>query len=80
MSDQAAYQVTATWDDEAAVWVATSADIPGLVTEADTLEDLRAALRELVPVLLEENAGLIGRSFDQFEMTVREPVQQHGVA
>ena len=26
--------VTAEWDDEAKVWVATSEDVPGLVTEA----------------------------------------------
>ncbi|OQW89654.1 MAG: hypothetical protein BWK78_07450 [Thiotrichaceae bacterium IS1] len=29
-------QINAIWDDEAKVWVATSEDILGLVTEAET--------------------------------------------
>jgi len=48
-------RVDAAWDDEASVWVATSDDIPGLVTEADTLEELRSKLADLVPELLAEN-------------------------
>jgi predicted RNase H-like HicB family nuclease len=48
-------RVIADWDDEAAVWVATSDDIPGLITEADTLEALRAKLIDLVPELIAEN-------------------------
>jgi predicted RNase H-like HicB family nuclease len=36
--EQRAYVVTAIWDDEAKVWVAESDDVPGLVTEAPTLE------------------------------------------
>ena len=31
------YLIRADWDPEAAVWVVTSDDIPGLVTEAVTL-------------------------------------------
>jgi predicted RNase H-like HicB family nuclease len=34
------YFVRAEWDTDAAVWVATSDDVPGLVTEAVTLEAL----------------------------------------
>jgi predicted RNase H-like HicB family nuclease len=47
--------ITADWDEEAGVWVATSDDILGLVTEADTLEALRHKLADLVPALIEEN-------------------------
>ena len=47
------YTITATWDDEARVWVATSDDIPGLVTEADTVEALTAKLKVIIPELLE---------------------------
>ncbi len=47
--------VEALWDDEASVWVATSDDIPGLVTEADTLDELRLKLADIVPELLAEN-------------------------
>lgn len=47
------YQVTAFWDAEAAVWVATSGDVPGLATEADTVEALIDKLRIMIPELLE---------------------------
>ncbi len=49
------YVVHAVWDAEAAVWVAQSDDVPGLVTEAPTLEDLLAKLRTMVPEMLELN-------------------------
>lgn len=47
--------VTADWDDEAGVWVATSTDVPGLVAEADTVEAMCAKLKLLIPELLEAN-------------------------
>lgn len=47
--------VHVTWDDEAKVLVATSNDIPGLVAEAETWDQLRADVQALVPVLLREN-------------------------
>lgn len=47
--------VRAEWDDEANVWVATSDDVPGLATEADTLEQLSQKLDVMVPELLEAN-------------------------
>ena len=49
------YFVRAEWDDDAAVWVASSDDVPGLVTEAATLEALDAKLRSMVPELLDAN-------------------------
>ncbi len=49
--------VRATWDAEAGVWVATSDDVPGLVAEAETTQELERKLQALVPVLLEENDG-----------------------
>jgi predicted RNase H-like HicB family nuclease len=55
-------RVDAAWDDEASVWVATSDDIPGLITEADTLEELRSKLVDLVPELLAENGNAIEQS------------------
>ena len=47
--------VTATWDSEASVWVAESEHVPGLVTEADSLEALVEKFRTLIPELLEAN-------------------------
>ena len=44
------------WDDEAGVWVAVSDLIPGLVTEAETVEQLAVKLESLIPELLELNA------------------------
>lgn len=52
------YQVHAEWDDEASMWVATSNDVPGLVTEAPTLEALLGKLRIMVPEMLELNGVL----------------------
>jgi len=49
------YFVRVEWDSEAAVWVATSDDVPGLVTEAATIEALDAKLKSMVPELLEAN-------------------------
>lgn len=52
------FSVTATWDAEASVWVAESDDVPGLVTEAATMEELVAKLKVMIPELLEAN-GLL---------------------
>lgn len=46
--------VTADWDPEASVWVATSRDLRGLVTEAESVEALRAKLPGMILDLLEE--------------------------
>ena len=48
-------RVQAEWDPEAEVWVATSDDVPGLATEAETIERLTEKLRTLIPELLEAN-------------------------
>ena len=55
----ASYTVRAEWDDDGAVWVAASDDVPGLVTEAETLEGLIAKLHVMVPEMLELN-GVLG--------------------
>jgi predicted RNase H-like HicB family nuclease len=49
------YFVRAEWDADAGVWVATSDDVPGLVTEAETIEALDIKLKSMVPELLEAN-------------------------
>jgi len=46
--------VHADWDPDANVWVATTRDLRGLVTEADTIEALRAKLPGMILDLLEE--------------------------
>jgi predicted RNase H-like HicB family nuclease len=49
--------VRATWDSEAAVWVAESEDVPGLITEAESIEVLEAKLPGLIQDLLGEEEG-----------------------
>ena len=46
--------VTADWDSKAKVWVATTRDLRGLVTEAESIEALRAKLPGMVLDILEE--------------------------
>jgi len=50
--------VKAFWDSEANVWVAESDDVPGLITEANTMEKLIDKLHSLIPELLQENSIL----------------------
>jgi predicted RNase H-like HicB family nuclease len=57
MDHEVMFTVRATWDEEARVWVAESDDVPGLATEADTLDALLAKLRIMLPELLELNGG-----------------------
>ena len=61
------YIVTAFWDDEAKVWVATSDDVPGLATEARTLDALIERVNAVAPELLDDNAHLVtgGREADE---------------
>jgi len=61
--DTQAYMISAFWDADASVWVASSDDVPGLVTEADTMELLVAKLKVLIPDLLEAN-GILPKAYD----------------
>ncbi|MDI9571046.1 MAG: DUF1902 domain-containing protein [Pseudomonadota bacterium] len=56
--DKKAINVEAHWDHEAQVWVASSDDVPGLITEAETTELLFEKLKILIPELLEANGML----------------------
>lgn len=49
------YVINLTWDDEAAVWVATSDDIPGLVLESGSFDALLERIRFATPELLALN-------------------------
>jgi predicted RNase H-like HicB family nuclease len=56
MMTQITFKVQAFWDSDAEVWVATSEDVPGLVTEASTIEILTQKLREIIPELIVLNS------------------------
>jgi hypothetical protein len=47
--------VKAEWDAEALVWTATSDDVPGLVTESPSIEELRPKVLLLIEELIELN-------------------------
>ena len=64
------YKVEAFWDAEAAVWVATSSDVPGLATEAETIEALMQKLRDMIPELVLLNGILpAGAGAVTFQLT-----------
>ena len=65
------YVVHANWDAEAAVWVATSHDVAGLVTEAETIEALDAKLKSMVPELLAANGCMPADGPVVFELMAR---------
>lgn len=64
--------VRAEFDDEAAVWVATSTDIDGLAVEADTLEALAPKVVAALSDLLELN----GKSFELADIPVHIVAEQ----
>lgn len=51
------FYVKAVWDAEASVWTSET-DVPGLVIEAETLEEFERSIVELVPEMLSANADL----------------------
>lgn len=58
----AEYTVNLLWDAEAAVWVADSDSIPGLVMESGSLDALIERVRHVAPELMELN-GITDRDF-----------------
>ena len=65
------YLVNAEWDADASVWVASSDDVPGLVTESETLEALQSKIQIMVPELLEANGCLPANKIIQIELLMR---------
>jgi hypothetical protein len=52
------YTVNLVWDNEAAVWIATSEDIQGLVLESGSIDALIERVRFAAPELLALNKNL----------------------
>ena len=63
------YQVKVEWDEEALVWVASSEEVPGLATGADTFDELIEKLKVVIPELLVEN-GLLPAGTDSVPFAV----------
>jgi predicted RNase H-like HicB family nuclease len=51
------YTVSCNWDDDAKVWFVADTDVPGLATEAATVEELERKLLTMIPELLGLNAA-----------------------
>ncbi|RKI37790.1 DUF1902 domain-containing protein [bacterium D16-51] len=51
------YIINLTWDNEACVWIATSADIPGLILESGSFDALLERTRTAIPELLALNTA-----------------------
>jgi len=49
------FNVVTIWDPDEGVWVATSDDVPGLTTEAPSMEALIEKLKVMIPELLDAN-------------------------
>lgn len=49
------FQIRCDWDPEAEVWYVSDSDVPGLVAEAATPEDMQRLLQARIPELLELN-------------------------
>ena len=56
-----------TWDEEAAVWIATSKDVPGLVLESGSFDALLERVKQAVPEL----ASLNGQSSPDYRLSYR---------
>ena len=66
------YKIDLTWDAEAAVWVATSEDIPGLVLESGSFDALLERVRYAIPELLALNGPSNGPVTVTFQSTRQE--------
>ncbi len=54
------YTINLIWDREAAVWVATSEDVKGLVLESGSLDALIERVKIAIPELLGEKSEYVG--------------------
>lgn len=62
MENVFAVTVKANWDDDANVWYVDHSNLPGLVAEGSSIEELEQNLFNLIPELLELNQELLGIS------------------
>lgn len=70
--------VKVTWDAEASVWYVSDSNVPGLSTEAPTVEAMMEKLNVMVPELLAEN-GVVCREDIPFELLAERHAVTHPV-
>ena len=66
------YTVSCLWDAEARMWYVSETDVPGLATEAATVEELESKLLQMIPELLELNGAPESRQQVPFELIARK--------
>lgn len=66
------YTVACLWDEEARMWYVAETDVPGLATEAATLEEMEQKLLRIIPELIELNDGSATRRNVPFELIARK--------
>ena len=71
------YTVTCQWDPEASVWYVSESDVPGLVTEADTLDEMERKLLVMIPELLNLNDPGSAVAAVPFELIARKNELAH---
>lgn len=72
------YLVLAEWCSSENVWVASSNDVPGFMTEADSIEALSIKIQSLVPELLHLNNQAIAGEI-MIEIIARKFVKTHSL-
>lgn len=70
------YEIRVKWDEEARVWYVDESNVPGLVTEAETIEAMLAKLEVMVPEMLDEN-GLLHEAGVPFDLLVHRRAVAH---
>jgi predicted RNase H-like HicB family nuclease len=66
------YTVTCHWDQEAKVWFVAETDVPGLATEAATVEEMEGKLLRMVPELIALNEAPAISEPVPFELITRK--------
>ena len=66
------YTVTCHWDQEAQVWFVAETDVPGLATEAATVEEMESKLLRMVPELIALNEAPAASQPVPFELITRK--------
>ena len=69
--------VCAAWDLVAKVWVTTSSDVPGLVTEAESWQRLQAKLDIMVHELLATNGRVSAGAEISIDLIEEPPLAHH---
>ena len=72
------YRIKMLWDNDAAVWIATSRDVPGLVLESGSFDALLERIRYAVPELIELNGEKASVYNLTYEMERQDQVAVYG--